>query len=236
VTPTELHALLELQKKDLTLLQLKKEAGEIPNRQQAIRDTAAQAEQAHEAALKAVKDCEAAIRQVELDVEAAQEKVNKYKNQQMEAKTNEEYKAFKKEIAMAGEQVTGMEDRELEEMARLETAKAEVEVTKRKVEAARAVVESDLKALDTRLETIRSTFADIKADREEMAVKVDPEIRDLYMGMLTKKQEAVVVAIQQDSCGGCHMKVSPQNLHDAHSGQKWTHCSFCGRILYDPNI
>jgi predicted nucleic acid-binding Zn-ribbon protein len=86
------------------------------------------------------------------------------------------------------------------------------------------------------METIRSTFQDVKAEREALAGRVDPEVLQRYMAMLAKKQEAVVVPIRQESCGGCHMKLSPQILHDAHSGQKWTSCGFCGRMLYDPAV
>jgi len=233
VTHAQLQTLLKLQEKDLTLLQLKKEAQGIPARQESLNDNAASAREAHAAALQKVKDREAAIRQVELDVEGWTDRITKYKNQQMQAKTNEEYKAFESEIGVAQGKISEMEDRELEEMAGLEEAQAEAEAAKQNLERAEEKVASDVKLLDDRMEVIRESFAEVKAEREELAAAVEKEVMDRYMALLGKKQDAVLVPVRQENCGGCHMKLTPQTLHDAHSGKKWTACPFCGRMLYD---
>lgn len=234
MTNTQLKALLTLQTKDLTLLQLKKEAQGIPERQERLKDNAASARNAEAAAREAADGCKASIRQVELEVEEQKERINKYKNQQMQAKTNEEYKAFVKEIESAEVRISALEDRELEEMSRLEDLQTVLQQAAARLEEAEAKVASDVKQLDARMEVIRDSFAQVKEEREALAKDVDAEILDRYMNLLTKKQEAVLVPVRQDNCGGCHMKLTPQELHDAHSGQKWTSCSHCGRILYDP--
>lgn len=229
----QLHSLLTLQNKDLTLIQLKKEAQGIPNRQQALKKNAQFARDQAASATNAVNECESAIKQVELEVETVKEQINKYKTQQMQAKTNEEYKAFEKEIATGGEKIGTLEDRELLEMTRMDELKADLVKAKALEKEAEDKVASDVKALEERLEVIRSTFAEIKEGREDLVAQVDKEITDRYMQLLQKNQDAVVVPIRQQCCGGCHMKLTPQTLHDAHSQQKWTTCNFCGRLLYD---
>jgi len=236
VTPQDLQSLLALQTKDLTLLQLKKEAGSIPERQAQRKAQLSDAIQAREQASEQVKHCENAIKQVELEVEAKNEQIAKYKNQQMEAPSNEVYKTLEREIATAGEAITELEDRELEEMSRLEEAKASLSEAKESERVASEAADQDVAVLEERLQTIRATFAEVKEERQLLAEDLDPEIRDRYMSLLTKKQEAVLVPIKGKTCGACHMTVSPQILHDAHSGQKWTVCSFCGVLLYDPSI
>nr|MDA3873440.1 C4-type zinc ribbon domain-containing protein [Kiritimatiellia bacterium] len=99
---------------------------------------------------------------------------------------------------------------------------------------AEAKAEEEVQELETRLATIRTTFEEIKADRGGLVDQIDSEIADRYLALLGKKQDAVVVPVRQQGCGGCHMKLTPQTLHDAHSQQKWTYCGFCGRLLYDP--
>jgi predicted nucleic acid-binding Zn-ribbon protein len=236
VTPQDLRTLLDLQTRDLTLLQLKKEAGGIPGRQEERKGRLRDAVAARQAAEDQVRTCESAIKQVELEVESKTAQISKYKTQQMDAPSNEVYQTLEREIATTREVIAGLEDQELEEMSRLEEAQAGVKAAREAEQQAEAAAETDVQALEERLDTIRATFAEVKAEREQLAEMLNAEIRDRYMGMLTKKQDAVIVPIKDTSCGGCHMTLSPQILHDAHSGQKWTTCSHCGRLLYDPSI
>ncbi|MEX2490827.1 MAG: C4-type zinc ribbon domain-containing protein [Nitrospirales bacterium] len=231
---TQLQALLELQKKDLTLIQLKKEAQGIPDRQQKLRDNAQGATRQAEAVKQQVRECEAKIKGIEVEVETARQQVTKYKNQQMQAKTNEEYKAFENEIATAGEKIGELEDRELEEMGRLDELKTQLVRSLELQKTAEAKAGEDVRDLESRLMIIRTTFEEIKAERGGLVDRIDPEIVERYLALLGKKQDAVVVPVRQQGCGGCHMKLTPQTLHDAHSQQKWTYCGFCGRLLYDP--
>lgn len=233
MNPSQLKSLLSLQQKDLTLIQLKKEAQGIPLRQEALQLNAKAAQEASRAAHDAVKTCESAIKQVELEVETAKQQVNKYKNQQMQAKTNEEYKAFENEIATAAEKIAELEDLELLEMTRLDDRKAAWEKALEKERMANIKVDLDVQALEERLAVIRCTFEETKIGREELVAAIDKEISDRYIQLLNKNQNAVVVSVRQDGCSGCHMKLTPQILHDAHSQQKWTTCTFCGRMLYD---
>lgn len=234
MTREQLQALLSLQKKDLTLLQLKKESQSIPARQEAIRSRADAARAAEQAAKEAIQACEADIRQDELEVESIRAQVAKYKTQQMQANSNEEYKAFNHEISAAEAKIGDAEDRELEHMSRLEELKQALNDASREREQAEAVVEREVGELEERLEVIKSTFAELKEERTGLISRIPKDVLDQYMGQLGKKQDAVVVPIKQENCGGCHMKLTPQTLHDAHSLQKWTHCGFCGRYLYDP--
>jgi len=233
VNSTQLKSLLTLQQKDLTLIQLKKEATQIPARQETIRKNAQFARDAAQAADSVVKTCESAIKQIELEVEATQTQTNKYKTQQMQAKTNEEYKAFDNQIATAGEKIGELEDQELGEMTRLDDVKADLVKAKNLEQNAEDKVNSDIKDLDARMEVIKTTFEEIKVGRDDLVNLIDKEIFDNYMRLLNKNQDAVFVPIRQKGCGGCHMKLTPQTLHDAHSQQKWTTCNFCGRLLYD---
>jgi uncharacterized protein len=233
VNQRQLNALLTLQKKDLTLIQLKKEAQGIPQRQEALQLNAKAAQEAAKAAHDVVLACESAIKQVELEVETVKAQINKYKTQQMQARTNEEYKIFEKEIATAGEKIGELEDQELLEMTRLDECKANLQKAKELEKAANDKVASDVQALEDRMEIIRSTFAETKEGREDLLAQIDSEISDRYMQLLNKNQNAVIVPVRQDGCSGCHMKLTPQILHDAHSQQKWTTCTFCGRMLYD---
>lgn len=236
MTSDDLHTLLDLQKKDLTLLQLKKEAANLPKRKEEVAAVAAQAREREENAHRLETDIRAAIDRIELEAQTGREQVGKYKTQQMQAKSNEQYKTFASEIATAEARVLEIEERELEQMEALDAAKSELEAAAEARTRAEEQAAEKIKELDERLDTIRTTFAELKAERERLAARVEDETLTRYMTLLGKKQQAVLVPIQKGCCGACHMKLSPQILHDAHSGSKWTTCSFCGVLLYDPDV
>ncbi len=232
----QLHALLRLQKLDLTLLQLKKEAKHIPERKEQLDQRSAHAKGRLEAAKAALRAREAQIKELENAIEAVQARINRYKNQQMEVKTNESYKALEHEIAQCGEEISALEDQELELMETLDGLKADVRKAEGEVENAQTAIDGECKLLDERLDVVREQFGELKARREDMAAEVDAELLKKYFGHLSSKQDAYVVPVRQQTCGGCHMKLTPQILHDVNAMTRLTHCNYCSRLLYDPAL
>ncbi len=227
-----LHRLLALQQKDLTLLQLKREAQGIPGRKEGLVALAGEAKAREAAAAAAVKSGESAIKQLEIEVQSLQGQVTRYRNQQLEIRNNESYRALEQEIQNTQATITAQEDRELEHMEALEAARRELESARAALAAADQRVAAEQEALDQRMEVIRSIFADLKQERDSLAALLEPEILQRYMAQLQNKQDAVVVPLRNQSCGGCHMRLTPQHVHDAHALQKWVTCVHCGRFLY----
>lgn len=231
---TALNTLLRLQELDLTLLQLKKEAHGIPARREQILSRSAAAEQALDTAKTALKSREAEIKALEGAVDAIKEKINRYRIQEMEVKTNESYRALEQEIATCQLEITAEEDRELELMESLDPLRAAVQKAQTELDRARQALQIEVARLDERLDTIRQQFEDIKQSREPLIAQLDPDLVKKYLNHLSGKEDAYLVPAKQQTCSGCHMKLSPQTLHDLHAAVKWTPCTFCGRLLYDP--
>jgi predicted nucleic acid-binding Zn-ribbon protein len=40
--------------------------------------------------------------------------------------------------------------------------------------------------------------------------------------------------VRNGNCGGCHLNLPPQVVHNAKTGGSLTSCDYCGRILYFP--
>ncbi|MCC5846258.1 MAG: hypothetical protein JJU05_18575 [Verrucomicrobia bacterium] len=229
-----LKTLLRLQEQDLTLLQLKKEAQGIPARRESILSRSASAEAGLEAAKTALRAREAEIKAVEGAVEGLKERITRYRVQEMEVKTNESYRALEQEIATCEQEIRTEEDRELELMDTLEDLQKDVARAQKELNAAKEAVQVDLTRLDERMDTVREQFNGIKQTREALIAELDPELVKRYLAHLSSKEDAYVVPAKQQTCGGCHMKLSPQTLHDLNAAVKWTPCTFCGRLLYDP--
>lgn len=231
---TALRTLLRLQEQDLTLLQLKKEARGIPARRETILRRSASAEAALESAQNGLRAREAEIKAVEGSVESLKERISRYRVQEMEVKTNESYRALEQEIANCEEEIRAEEDRQLVLMDTLEALQHQVANAQKELDGAQHAVQEDLRRTEERMETVREQFNAIKQTRERLIAELDPELVKRYLAHLSSKEDAYVVPAKQQTCGGCHMKLSPQTLHDLNAAVKWTPCTFCGRLLYDP--
>jgi len=236
LTPTDLKKILKLQELDLTLLQLKREAQTLPERKEKAESRLRSARLELEDVKEAVRGRESQIRNAEGDVEAVHIKVRRYRTQQMEVKSNEAFRALEHEISACDAEIDEAENKVLEWMESLEPLVKQQKEQETVCASVAAAVAEDLKALEERMDIIRAQFDELKSTREALAAVVDADILKRYLNHLSSKQDAYIVPAKQLTCGGCHMKLSPQTLHDLHAAVKWTPCTFCGRLLYDPSL
>ena len=122
---------LRLQALDLRAAELRKEIAALPKRILEIE----KALEAHTRRLELDRAALAANqrerKKIEGDIQLHQQKISKLRDQMMEAKTNEQYRAFQEEIAWFENAIRKAEDQILELMIEAETLEANV----RKAEA-----------------------------------------------------------------------------------------------------
>jgi len=230
-----LEAIYALQKKDRKLIKIMREIRDIPQRKKDIEAQLAGSKQKLEVALDSRKHTEATLKEQELEVEALNEKVEKYKNQQMEASTNEQYRAFVKEIGVVEDEIKALEEKEIQLMESLEKGKAIVGECEEKLNGEKAGIADELAELDERAAALTERLEKMKADRARAAAECDRSLLQKYTRILQNKRDFAVVMVEPGGhCGGCHMKLPPQVVNDARNPTKVVACNFCGRIVYNP--
>jgi predicted nucleic acid-binding Zn-ribbon protein len=230
-----LEPLYALQKKDRKLIRMMREIRDIPRRKSDIEAQLAGSKQKLEIALESRKHTEASLKELELEVEALNERIIKYKQQQMEAKTNDQYRAFVREIGTVEQEIKALEDKELELMEDLEKGKAIVAECEERLAGEKAGIASELEMLDARTAELQGQLEKMKADRARAAELCDKTLLRKYTRIMNNKRDFAVVMVESgDHCGGCHMKLPPQVIHDARNPEKIVSCNFCGRIMYNP--
>ena len=118
--------LLVLQDRDRNLRRVETELANIePERQTYKIKSVGLQTQLDQARLR-VKQLESDRKRLELDVEAKQQLIERYANQQLLTRKNEEYRALAHEIETCKADITRIEDREIELMERAEKALGEV--------------------------------------------------------------------------------------------------------------
>ncbi len=230
-----LEPIVALQKKDRRLIKIMREIRDIPQRKNDIEAQLSGSKQKLDMALDSKKHTEAVLRDVELEIESCKEKVTKYKNQQMEAKTNDQYRAFVKEIGVVEAEINQLEDKELKLMEDLEQGKKIVADCEERLNTEKAGIADELGELDDRTKDLMERLESLKADRAKAAALCDKALLQKYTRIMNNKRDFAVVMVESGvHCGGCHMKLPPQVIHDARNPTKIVGCNFCGRIVYNP--
>jgi uncharacterized protein len=224
--------LLILQDRDRAIRRLEAELSQIEPQRQSLRAKTSGAQKALDTAKTLVKQCESDRKNLELEVEAKKEQINRYANQQLQTRKNEEYRALANEIETCKGEISRIEDKELELMERGEAAQKEVVAATLALKEATSLMEEQVGQLNAREANLKKEFASLQSNREELSQAVDETARARYERLLRSKGQNVVVGIQHGVCGGCHMRVPTQILVACQAHQELVSCTNCGRILY----
>ncbi|HAV62253.1 MAG TPA: hypothetical protein DCY13_07785 [Verrucomicrobiales bacterium] len=224
--------LLILQDRDLRIERLEEELEQIPAKRAALKDKTSSSQAALDAAKRRVMEIESRRKELELEVKGLKERIEKYSNQQLQTKKNEEYKALANEIENCKRQITGIEDREIECMEQTETAQKAVKAAQAVADEARREMDGLVGELDSRETKLRGELASFEASRQEIAGQVEDSARNRYQRLFDSKGGKVVVGIQHGVCGGCHMRLPTQIVVQVRGNQELITCPNCARILY----
>jgi predicted nucleic acid-binding Zn-ribbon protein len=226
-----LEALLVLQEKDRKIAKLQREIRDIPARKADIEKQLEGAKTKLTAAREALKKVTADLKQLEVEAGVHSEKILKYKQQQMEAKTNDQYRAFLQEIAAAEKHIAALEDREMVLMEHTESAKKIIAEREAELKEEEGGVSEEKEMLEERLSEVQEDLNALMADRGRITATVNPSLLSKYERLFKNKGDFAVVQVEKDHCSGCHMRLPPQVTNDALNPDKLVICNFCGRML-----
>jgi len=227
-----IEKLLILQDRDRSLRRVQGELAHIGPERESFTGRASKAQTALDAARLRVNQIESERKRLELDVEAKKQLIEKYANQQLQTRKNEEYKALAHEIEMCKADIVKIEDREIELMEQTEAAQKEVARCNAELAEAKKLMGDQLAQLASREANLKKELAELQSNREELASAVDEGVRSKYERLVKSKGEHIVVGVNNGVCGGCHMKLPPQLLVACRGETEIVTCSNCGRILY----
>jgi uncharacterized protein len=227
-----IEQLLVLQACDQEIRRLRKEMEDIPLRKQQIesrlnahKDGLAQAEHALLAARTRIKHLEA-------EIEAARQQIQKFRDQQLQIKSNDGYKALEKEIATTQSGIRKLEDQELAAMEEVEAAMATAQMRRESLAKDQGRVDEEIKAFLERSAGLGGELRRKEEERRAAAAEIDPVWLARYERLFAKQRDAAIALVEHGTCGSCHMKLSPAQVVDARKADTLTLCDFCGRMLY----
>ncbi len=227
-----IEKLLILQDRDRKIRRVTGELQQIEPERRMFQTRAAEAQTTLEQAKSTVRQLESDRKALELEVETKKQLIERYANQQLQTRKNDEYRALAHEIDTCKADIFNIENKEIELMEQAEAAQKEVARATQAANQARKLVEEQLAQLNAREQNLRKEATQLETNREQLATAVDESIRGRYERLVRNKGENVVVGVQHGVCGGCHMRLPPQVLVQCQAKKELITCSNCGRILY----
>jgi predicted nucleic acid-binding Zn-ribbon protein len=227
-----IEKLLVLQDRDRKIIRVQQELAYIGPERETFRTKATATQAQLETAKTRVKQIESDRKRLELDVEGKKTQIEKYANQQLQTRKNEEYRALTHEIDACKADITQIEDQEIVLMEQAEQVQKDSSRLARETDEIKKIAEGQIAQLSQREENLKKEFAELQQGRAELAAAVDKAALDRYERLFKSKGENVVVGVQHGVCGGCHMKLPAQILVNCQAHQELVSCSNCGRILY----
>ena len=227
-----LEALLVLQEKDRKISKLQREIRDIPTRKAEVETQLDRAKVQLAAAHDAQMSVESDLKQLELEVETHREKIVRYKQQQMDAKNNDQYRALLHEVAGEEKGISELEDREIELMEQLEASKKSIGERDAEMKEEEDGIREEQEMLAERLDEVKEDLEALIAARERLVANVEPaSLVKKYERLFANKGDFAVVRVENAHCKGCNMRMPPQVVNDALNPAKLVVCNYCGRML-----
>lgn len=166
------------------------------------------------------------------DIQMQEQKISKLKDQMLQAKTNEQYRAFQNEIDYCQKEIRRFEDRILELMGESEPLEKNVKAAEIALKGERAQVESEKNSARERTEVDRKAAAELQGERAEIVKQMTPTNYQRYERVRKGRQGIGVAEAVDGRCSVCHMSLRPQFFQELRKGEQVMACESCTRILY----
>jgi predicted nucleic acid-binding Zn-ribbon protein len=227
----EIENLLRLQDADKEIRRLQDEIAEFPKRVAAIEHKLADTKAGLEKAQTAVKADEATRRKHDTAITDLRSKISKYRDQSLDVKTNEQYKALLHEIQFAEKEIAATEDKILELMLNADTRDKEVKAAQAELKAETAEIEKEKMEARERTVEDQKQLAEWRAKRDQMRAGVNEDLLRHYE-RVSKFRGSGISEVLDHKCMGCQVMLRPQTYNDVRTGQQTVVCDSCQRVLY----
>jgi hypothetical protein len=224
---------LKIQDLDIRSLELRREIAALPKH-------IAEIEKALDSHLKRLEFDKAKSaanqrerKQLDTDIQTHQQKISKLKDQMLQAKTNEQYRAFQHEIEFCETEIRKAEDKILDLMSEAEPLDANVKIAEKALAEEKKVVEGEKKLAMERTNADKAALAAALAQRESFCAQISKPTLAVYEAQRKKHPNGVAVAeAAEGMCTGCRMILRPQFYQDLKVAESPMQCENCRRLLY----
>ncbi len=186
-----------------------------------------------------LKHTQATAANFENEANAAEERIEKLRQQMNTATTNKEYSAFLLEMNTLKVEKGKVEEQALEELTRADALKADLDEHEAKLTEQQRIRERAETELAERKADVSGRLEELKAERAEAAEKVPSNalaVFDRLLNMFDDDPMAPVIETDRRrleyNCGGCYMQIPIERVNQLATQDEVVQCPSCQRMLY----
>jgi uncharacterized protein len=223
---------LALQSLDRKIIALKKEIATLPKHVAVIEKQLDSHQRRLEKDQAALVGNDKERRQMDADIKSAEEKISKLKGQMLDAKTNEQYRAFQHEITYCEESISKCEDRILELMEASEPLAAAVKEAEAALKQEKVQVDREKKAAHDRTALDETLLKKHLQERKRIATEMSPKLFSMFERIRKRYGHPAIAEGTSGKCSACNITLRPQFLQELRAAPEPLICESCHRLLY----
>lgn len=233
---TMLTSLYALQQVDLQLEEIADLKGELPglvaNLEAQVEDVTTKLKNLNEQItnLKIARD------NADVEILASTEKIEKYKTQQLEVKSNKQYDALAKEIDSATEGIANYEKEMQSFEGKMTTATSDVAALNARLSELTAELQEKSGELDEVNKEHEKEESKLLLERKRIVADVPKGDLERYERIRKAKGGKAIVPVKRNSCGGCFNLIPPQKILELRQNNRMYMCEHCGRMVVSDEI
>ncbi|MBI1898276.1 MAG: hypothetical protein HYS04_17350 [Acidobacteria bacterium] len=228
----ELQTVLRLQDLDLRGAELRKEIAALPRHTAQIEKVLDQHLRKLEADRAALAANQRDRKRLEDDAKIQEPKLSKLKDQMLQAKTNDQYRAFQSEIQFCETEIRKIEDKILELMLESESLEKNVKAAEAALKVEKDQVEKEKAHARARTAEDQNQYDQLQAERKNLVAALDAKVYSSYERIRRKWGGIAVADASEGRCSACMIALRPQYYQDLKKAEQLQLCESCGRILY----
>jgi predicted nucleic acid-binding Zn-ribbon protein len=229
----DIKLVLDLQHLDQRISGLQKEIAQLPRHVAQIEKALDSHNRRLEADRAALSGNQKERKRLEGEIQVQQQKISKFRDQMLGAKTNEQYRAFQTEIEFCEGEIRKPADRILELMGESDPLDKAVKAAEAALKKEKEQVDAEKKRATDRTDTDKRELDRVTAERKTVSEQMKPPLLKAYQRIRAKWKSNIVAAEANDGrCTACNMSLRPQFFQDLRRGEEVMFCESCGRVLY----
>jgi uncharacterized protein len=228
----DLQLVIRIQEIDGRLADLAREITALPKHIVEIEKKLVSHERKLEADRAALSANQKERKKCEGDVQTQEQKISKLKDQMLQAKTNDQYRAFQNEIDFCQKEIRKLEDRILELMGESEPLDKNVKTAEAALKSEKAQVEAEKQEARNRTAADEASSRELLEERAKIAAQTTPATLQQYEKSRKTGRGVGVAEAIEGRCSACHMALRPQFSQDLKRGDNVMTCESCHRILF----
>ncbi|MDX8431150.1 MAG: C4-type zinc ribbon domain-containing protein [Candidatus Algichlamydia australiensis] len=227
-----LKKILDIQELDIKMIQLMRVKRQRQKELDQIKSLRTELDEQMSAKKEEVEELSSLISQKEEKIEELSTHMKELEAKQSAVKKVEEFNALTQEMTQVERQKVQGEN-ELSELVDKKVIEEEILAKIEESASSTATSSQELEVeIQNSISQVNSEGSELKAQRDKLAVDADESILHVYERLLRNKKDRVVVPLENRTCSGCHITLTPQHENLVRKGENLVFCEHCSRIHY----